>query len=64
MIFAALAEEGISVKSVGCSQGACGQRCDSTGYHCDFVLIQIASTLADQYSILVIHVVPFRHWAR
>jgi hypothetical protein len=64
MILAALAEEGISVKSAGCSQGACGQRRDSTGYHGDFLLIQITSTLAEQYSVLVIHVVSFRHWAR
>jgi hypothetical protein len=62
MVLAALAEEGISVKSAGCSQGACGQRRDSTGYHGDFMLIQITSTLANQYSVLVIHAVSFRHW--
>jgi hypothetical protein len=28
------------------------------------MLIQITSALADQYSVLVIHVVSFRHWAR
>jgi len=55
MVLAALAEEGISIKSAGCSQGACGQRRDSTGYHGDFMLIQITSTLANQYSVLVIH---------
>jgi hypothetical protein len=61
---AALAVEGISIESAGCSQGACGQRPEPTRYHCDFVLIQITSTLAEQYSVLVIHVVSFRQWAR
>jgi hypothetical protein len=61
MVLAALAEEGISIESAGCSQGACGQRPEPTGYHCDFVLIQITSALAEQYSVLVIHVVSFRH---
>jgi hypothetical protein len=28
------------------------------------MLIQITSTLAEQYSVLVIHVVSFRHCAR
>src|SRR5690349_17786196 len=59
---AALAVEEISIESAGCSQGACGQRPEPTGHHCDFVLIQITSTLAKQYSVLVIHVVSFRHW--
>ena len=61
---AALAVEQISIESAGCSQGASGQRPEPTGYHCDFVLIQVTSTLAEQYSVLVIHVVSFRHWAR
>jgi hypothetical protein len=52
--------EGISVESAGCSQGACGQRREPTGYHRDFPLIQITSTLTDQYSVLVIHAVSFR----
>jgi hypothetical protein len=58
---ATLAVEGISIESAGRSQGACGQRPEPTGYHCDFVLIQITSTLTEQYSVLVIHVVSFRH---
>jgi len=58
---AALAVEGISIESAGCSQRACGQCPKPTGHHCDFVLIQITSTLAKQYSVLIIHVVSFRH---
>jgi len=58
---AALAVESISIESAGRSQGACGQRPEPAGYHCDFMLIQIASTLTEQYSVLVIHVVSFRH---
>jgi hypothetical protein len=53
---AALAVEGISIESAGCSQGACGQRPEPTGYYRDFLLIQITSALASQYSVLVIHV--------
>jgi len=30
----------------------------------NFVLVQFTSTLANQYSVLVIHAVSFRHWAR
>lgn len=44
---AALAVEGISVKSAGCSQCACGQRPEPTGYHRDFMFIQITSALAN-----------------
>jgi hypothetical protein len=44
---AALAVEGISVESAGCSQGACGQSPEPTGYHRDFLLIQITSALAN-----------------
>ena len=43
---ATLAVEGISVESAGCSQGACGQGPEATGYHLDFLLIQITSALA------------------
>ena len=57
--------EGISVESAGRGQGACGQRPEPTGYHRDFLVIQITSSLADQYSGLVIHVyLLFIHWVR
>jgi hypothetical protein len=52
---AALAVEGISIESAGGSQGACGQSPQSTGYHRDFLLIQITSAPPNQYSVLVIH---------
>jgi hypothetical protein len=52
---AALAVEGISVGSAGCSHGACGQRPEPTGYHLDFLLIQITSAPASQHSVLIIH---------
>jgi len=52
---AALAVEGISVESAGCSQRACGQRPEPTGYHRDFLVIQGTSALAKQYSVQVIH---------
>jgi len=44
---AALAVEGISVESAGCSQGACGQRPEPAAYLHDFMLIQITSALAN-----------------
>src|SRR5690349_17861944 len=47
---AALAVEGISVERAGCSQSTCGQRPEPTGYHRDFMLIQITSALASQHS--------------
>src|ERR1051326_6498439 len=53
---AALTVEGISIGSAGCSKGACGQSPEPTGYHCDFLLIQITSALAAYPSIPVIHV--------
>jgi hypothetical protein len=56
---AALAVEGISIESAGGSQGACGQSPESTGYHRDFLLIQITSAPPNQYSVLVIHFFPF-----
>jgi len=52
---AALAVEGISVESAGRGQGACCQRPEPTGYHRDFLVIQITSSLADQHSVLVLH---------
>jgi hypothetical protein len=62
---AALAVEGISVESAGCRQGACGQRPEPTGYHLDFLLVQITSSLADQHSVLIIHVfVLSSFWVR
>jgi hypothetical protein len=52
----ALAVEGIPIESAGCSQGACGQRPEPTGYDRDFLVIQITSALAKQYSFVVIHI--------
>jgi hypothetical protein len=39
-----------------CNQGARGQRPEPAAYLHNFVLIQITSTLANQYSVLIIHV--------
>jgi hypothetical protein len=38
------------------NQGACGQRSKTAAYLFNFLLVQITSTLANQYSVLVIHV--------
>jgi hypothetical protein len=38
------------------NQGACGQRPEPAAYLLDFLLVQVTSTLANQYSVLVIHV--------
>jgi hypothetical protein len=45
------------------NQSACGQRSEPAAYLLDFLLIQVTSTLANQYSVLFIHVFsPFVHW--
>jgi hypothetical protein len=54
--------EGISVKSAGSSQGACGQRPQPTGDHRDFLIVQVASAPAEQYSVLIIHAFSFHHF--
>jgi len=38
-----------------CNQCACGQRPEPAAYLLDFLLVQVTSTLANQYSVLVIH---------
>jgi hypothetical protein len=44
-----------AVEDAWCNQGACGQRPEPAAYLLDFLLIQFPSTLANQYSVLVIH---------
>jgi hypothetical protein len=38
------------------NQGACCQRSEPAAYLLDFLLIQVTSTLANQYSVLVVHI--------
>jgi len=55
----------ISVDSAGCSHAAFGRGPEPTAYLLDFLLIQFTSTLANQYSALVIHTFsPFVPWVR
>jgi len=46
----------ISIKGAGRSQGAFGRRPETAAYLLDFLLIQVTSTPAGQYSVLIIHV--------
>ena len=47
------------------NQGACGQRPETAAYLFNFLLVQVTSTLANQDSVLVIHVFfSFRRWVR
>ena len=45
----------VSVDSAGCSHAAFGRGPEPAAYLLDFLLIQFTSTLANQYSALVIH---------
>jgi hypothetical protein len=38
-----------------CNQSACGQSPEATAYLLDFLLVQVTSTLANQYSVLCMH---------
>jgi hypothetical protein len=55
----------ISVEGAGGSQGAFGRRPEPAAYLLDFLLSQVTSAFANQYSVLVIHAFfSFRHWVR
>jgi len=43
------------IELADCNQCACGQRPEPAAYLLDFLLVQVTSTLANQYSVLVIH---------
>jgi hypothetical protein len=54
-----------AVEYAHCNQGACSQRPETAAYLLDFLLVQVTSTLPNQYSILVIHnCSPFVPWVR